>query len=197
MGKKKDKNKDGDQKEKMTLVEDKVYVLDYMNFGSTSFSGLYTVIYFKELNLIALFRGDQTKRTKIELPYHVIYINELLNVNFRIPQQLYNLIIDFKEEDKSIVIKFQDEKIKDNIGDSLKKAIKKNEKSSEEEISKYTRIEMKYKLAKILESLSFEKHSHKYDYRKFLNFDYLNNFTEINNTTSKVYMELVNRFLAQ
>lgn len=147
----------------LNLMEDSVQILSSSGFSSNLLTGERYLIYFVDENLVALYRSNQKKRNNTELPIEIFYLEELQNLNFRIPQKLNDLEFIFKKEDKSLVLYFSSETIKNEIGDFMKKQVKKilseiEKKQSGKDFDEsifpvrdYTLIEMKYKLAKQME----------------------------------------------
>ena len=193
MGKKgKDK---GNKKEKYKILENKIRVLNSNKFEKPLNQSLnYYLIFFIDLDLISIFVGDHSKRKKTELPILIIKISEIHNVNFRIPQKLNDIFIEFNDEEKDLTIQFQDEDLKNEMGNKLKKKLKllkKNPQNSDE--TEYTDVEQKYKIAKIIETMSFKNHMQNYDYRKYLSFEYMDRFSEIYNNKSDTYKDFYNK----
>ncbi len=148
----KKKNKKEAKKKNYKILENKIRVVSHKNIDN-SFDKKYTyyIMYFEKMEMLVIFKGDISNKNKTELPILTIGLDELYNVNFRIPQKLKDMSLEFKQENKLIMLKFQDESIKDQMGDILKKKIKEN-KSLEKKVEKYNKTERKYYIAKILES---------------------------------------------
>ena len=191
--KKKQVEKESSNKKKLATIENKIKFSETNGFEGIDLHSHYYLIYFTDLNTIAIFKADLSKKKKIELPYMLLNIKNMTNINFRIPQKLNDLMISFDQE-KSLSMRFQDESVKNELGDKIKKLIKQPEKLKDGIETKYTVVELKYKLAKLLESEYFENFKENYDYRKFLDFDYLLKFNQIYNNKSDVYKYLYNRF---
>lgn len=178
---------------KLTIKENKVRITSASKFEDVDITAQYYFMYFMEMNVIAIYKGDHSKRKKIELPFLLIRLKDIQNVNFRIPQMLNDMSVDFTEDSKSLGFKFNDEDVKNDIGNSIKKIIKTQEKLKDTPENSYSDVELKYKIAKILETMNFESFKENYDYRKYLDFDYLHKFHQIYNNKSDVYKYLYNR----
>lgn len=193
MGKKKGENTKPETTKKLMVIENKVRITAASCMGDIDHAGSFYIMYFVDMNIIVIFKGDQSKRKKTELPWLLIRIKDLINVNFRIPQQLTSIIFNFLDGDKSISFKFSDENIKNELGDRIKKLLKTPEKFNLGEENSYTDTEIKYKIAKMLESVNFEAVKDNYDYRKLLDFDYLFKYNQIYNNKSSRHSYLFNR----
>lgn len=178
---------------KLNIIENKIKLLEAEKFGDIDMAPQYYLMFFVDMNTVAIFKSDMSKRKKIELPFMIFRLKDLLNINFRIPQKLTDLTIEFQEENKVLTMKFQDEAVKNELGDKIKKTLKNSEalKSGPEEV--YSDVELKYKIAKLLEAMNFENFKENYDYRKYLDFDYLFKYNQIYNNKSDVYTYLYNR----
>lgn len=191
---KKDKGGSKNKKPKYKILEDKIKILNYTKFEKPLNKGLnYYLIYFIDLDLISIFVGDHSKRKKTELPILIIKITELYNINYRIPQKLNDIFLEFIAEDKDLMLQFQSEELKNQMGDKLKKKLKILKANPKKEENEYTDVEQKYKIAKIIETMSFSNHMQNYDYRKYLSFEYMDRFNEIYNNKSETYKDFYNK----
>ena len=156
----------------------------------------YYLIFYREYSMIALFPGDLTNREKVRLPRFIYFLSELKLVNYRIAQKLNNAEYTFFENDQTIEIHFNSEKKKDVISDLIKNLLKDRPAllEMEKDMKAYSMSELKYKLAKEVESESFEKHSDRYDYRYYLGFSFMKQFNNIYNKGTKEHKYYYNRF---
>ena len=180
-------------KKQLTLIENKIRILEQTRFYNVDTSAQYYLVYLIELNTLAIFKGDHYKKKKIELPFIIMRIKDFSNVNIRIPQKLNDMSMEFTSDNKEILLRFQDEAVKNEIGNKIKNLKKKPDSLNNGEEANYTDIELKYKIAKILESLNFESFKEKYDYRYYLSLNYLSKFSQIYDTKADSYKYLYNR----
>ena len=154
------------------------------------------LIFYREYSMLAFFPGDLTDREKVRLPRFIYFLSELKLVNYRIAQKLNNAEYSFFESDQTIEIFFDSEKKKDVISDLIKGLLKNRPAllEMEKDMKAYSMPELKYKLAKEVESESFEKHSDRYDYRYYLGFSFMKQFNNIYNRGTKEHKYYYNRF---
>ena len=180
---------------KYKLIESKINITETFKMNKINPMYIFTFIYFEDLSVIGIFKGDITSRENLKLPLFVYKLIDIKTVNYRIAEKLNEANYVFKGDERSITIRFQNERLKESISDKIKTLIKDGTKikEDEEEISSYSPIELKYKLVKILESMSDNKDAKKYDYRSYLNYDYLKKFVNIYNKGSEEYKYYYNR----
>lgn len=178
----------------MTIIENRVKILSATCFGNIDTSPMYYAMLFVEMSAIGIFNIDMSKRTKMELPNIIIRLKDFINDYFRIPKRLLDISFEFDDENKAMVLKFQDETVKNEFGDKIKK-LTKNRQSLESGVAQhYTDVELKYMIAKTLENMHFKNFKDNYDYRKYLDFTYLSKYSQIYNKKSEAYAYLCNRF---
>lgn len=146
------KKKDKKQKT-MSLMECGIKIREADGFEEIlpAFISLH-FIYFIDFKTIAIYQRDQSERTQTDLPWIVIYIEEILNINFRIPQKVNDMSLEFHTENKRMLLIFDDESMKNQIGDKMKKEIKRVNTEPEARMQReYSKIEFKYRIAKQME----------------------------------------------
>lgn len=189
---KKDESSRNNSKKTM-LIESNVRITQAALFKDIDLSLQYHLIYLVDVNALAIFKGDQSKRNKTELPYLIIRTKSLINVNFTVSQRLNDLILYFHEENKMLNLRFPNESVKNEIGDKIKRSPKQTDKFEDNLDDSYSDIELKYKIAKILETMSFGLFKENYNYKKILELDYLNLYSEIYNIKSQTHKHVHNR----
>jgi len=156
-------------------MEDSVSVLKIERLQTALVPGSYYLIYFQEENCIAFYKKSQKDRSQIDLPMEIFYLEDLGNVNFRIPQKLKDLNLVFKPDkatdrdqcqtmdDPKISLSFENESEKNQMGDFMKKRIRDIQAELERRVAgeepnesilpsrEYNLVELKYKLAKMME----------------------------------------------
>lgn len=152
-------------RKKIKLLEDNVQILKIDRLQGPLSIDSYYFIYFIDENCIAFYKKNQKSRLSSDLPLELIFLEDLLNVNFRIPQKLNNLDLNFKNEGSFLSLFFQNEMNKNEVGDHMKKQIKKMSVEWEKKVNgkefdakiipdrEYTSVELKYKLSKMMEGL--------------------------------------------
>lgn len=157
------------------LLEDGVAILKIDRLQTVLVPGNYYLIYFQDENCIAFYKKSQRERTQIDLPVEIFYLEDLSNVNFRIPQKLNDLHLVFKPDkavdrdpaqnpdDPKICLTFDSESEKNQMGDFMKKKIRDIQAEVERRLEgeepnesvlpprEYNLVELKYKLAKMME----------------------------------------------
>lgn len=99
----------------------------------------YFLVYFVDHHCVALYLRSQLEDDVIDPPLEVIYLESLETINFRIPEKLNSLEMNFGVENQAIMFEFEDEAKKNLIGDTLKKQHKKlkdETRKLEEEVAK-------------------------------------------------------------
>ena len=145
--------KDSKKKKTLNLMEGIIKISNTSGINEKlERNSTYYLIYFIDEKCLAIFKSNLSSRKKIELPIIVIYIEDLQNVNFRIPQKLLDMTVEFHKPGRSLDLVFGSEARKNEIGDRVKKEIKKGVLDpSYFSARKYTVVEFKYKIAKMLE----------------------------------------------
>lgn len=143
-----------DKKQKtVNLMECGIKVREAEGFEETFPAFMYLhFVFFIDFKTIAIYQRDQSKRIQTDLPWIVIYIEEILNINFRIPQKVSDMSLEFHTENKRLLLIFDDESMKNQIGDKMKKEIKRVNNEPDAKMQReYTKIEFKYRIAKQME----------------------------------------------
>ena len=177
-------------------MEESVKIIKTHKLQKPTMNSAYYLVYFEYYMAIALFRNDYTKPKPMELPEYLFKVSQLLKINYKIPLKPLEMTIEFKCTEASIDLQFKDETFKAKLGHLLNKKIKEeiSTKTVENESHSNTDIELKYKLAKLMEVKNFEFYKDNYDYRKIFNVCLFKEFKHVYNISSEDYAYLYNRF---
>ena len=176
--------------DKKKVKDGKKWKQDWVKFvsqsekTSLSLNVNYYLVYFDEFRLFSFFKKNPFKKNnKTELPVFVLRVKDITDLNFRVPEKIYDMtikiryynpemlserFIDYapkKKEDPDYIeirksidfsLQFTNEKIKNELGNDVKTLIKglaaKVDIDDKEFYEDYAHVEMKYKIANIIES---------------------------------------------
>ena len=195
---KRKKNNDKENKKKAVVIEDGVRIHELKGWDKSKLKGKAYLMYFDEFKTITIFKTAVPGRDKTELPEIIIYLKDAHVTNLNVPGGLSYLKLIVKDDIKFMTLSFEKTSKRGDFFDFIRKEKTKMKdkkyKEQDSEYCNYTRVEMKYKIAKVLESQDFEAFQGNYDYRKYLSFKYFSKFNEIYNKSSKTYKDLYNKF---
>ena len=193
-----EKEKPKSKEKKNKIMEDKITIYDQKGFFKTKPKGTYYMMYFRDKNTFefetfAIFKGNHSSHKKIELPIIVFNIKEIHSSNYKIAERLQGFHILFKDDENFLDLDFSNVDLKNKMGEEIRKLTKERTDDKKDHLNEYEKVELKYKIIKIVEKEYFDNFKDCYDYRSYLEFEYLKRFADIYKKKD-LYKYLKNRF---